>query len=112
MKKQNSIPKSLINTPYRKEMWKNVQEALKKIEKAIPISSAYVLGSFTTKKKRPADVDFILLLKTKDRDPKSNWSVDLVLAPDNAFGEKTLEDAKQWMKQKYGAKKSAVIRIK
>ena len=92
-------------------MWDNSRKILLKLEKALPISSAYLLGSFTTKKKRPADVDFILLLKIKDNDKKSKWSVDLVLAPENKYGDFVLKDAKKWMKQKYGAKKSAVIKL-
>ena len=92
-------------------MWSNSKKILTKIEKILPISSAYLLGSFTTKKKRPADVDFIILLQTKGKS-KSNWSVDLVIAPDGRHGKFVLEDAKKWMKQKYGSKKSAVIRLK
>lgn len=101
----------LLNSPYRKELWKNSQEFLKHIEKVVPVSSVHLLGSFTTKKKRPADVDFIILLKTK-KNIKSKWSVDIVLAPDNKHGEFVLQDAARWMKQKYGSKKSAVIKIK
>lgn len=77
----------------------------------IPISSIHLMGSFTTNKKRPADVDFILLLKTNKK-AKSNWSVDIVLAPDNKHGDTILEDAEKWMKQKYGTKKSSVIKLK
>lgn len=109
---KNKIPQSLLRTATRKELWKNAQRIMEKIEKVIPVSSAHLLGSFTTAKKRPADVDFILLLKAGEKNARANWSVDLVIAPDNASGERTLEDAKQWMKQKYGAKKSAVIRLK
>lgn len=110
MKTKDSY-QELLNSPYRKELWKNSQEFLKHIEKVVPVSSIHLLGSFTTKKKRPADVDFIILLKTK-KNTKSKWSVDIVLAPDNAHGEFVLQDAKKWMQQKYGAKKSAVIRLK
>jgi hypothetical protein len=106
------IPEELINTKYRKEMWKNSQKILKKLEKILPISSIHLLGSFTTKKKRPADVDFIIMIQTKDKNPKSKWSVDISFTPNNKFGKSTLEDAKKWMKQKYGTKKSVVIRIK
>jgi len=105
------IPKSLLNSKYRKEMWGNSLKIIKKLEKTLPISSAYLLGSFTTKKKRPADVDLIILLKTKDK-TKSNWSVDFVIAPESEHGDLLLEDAKKWMKQKYGAKKSAFIKLK
>ncbi len=51
-------------------MWANSKKIIKQIEKILPISSAYLLGSFTAKKKRPADVDFIILLKTINN-PKS-----------------------------------------
>ncbi len=108
---KSKIPKNLLNSKYRKEMWKNSQKIIKAIEKVLPISSAYLLGSFTTKKRRPGDVDFIILLQTKDNS-KSKWSVDLAIAPDNKHGEFILEDVKKWMKQKYGSKKSAVIKIK
>ena len=106
-----SIPKKLLNSPYRRELWENSKGFIRKVEKIIPISSLHLLGSFTTKKKRPADVDFILLLKT-NKNNNSNWSVDIVLAPDNKHGDFILEDAKKWMKQKYGAKKSSVTRLK
>lgn len=85
---------------------------LQTLEKALPISQAYILGSFTTAKRRPADVDFILLLKLKGNTPKANWSVDLVLAPDNPHGEFILEDARKWMKQKYGTKKFTMLQLK
>ena len=109
---ENKIPKNLLNTKYRKEMWKNSEKIIKKLEKIVPFSSAYLLGSFTTKKKRPADVDFIILLKMKDKNTKSKWSVDLVISPDNKYGETVVKDASRWMKQKYGAKKSAFIKLK
>jgi hypothetical protein len=108
---KQTIPKKLLNSTYRKELWDNSQKIIRQLEKFLPISSAHLLGSFTTKKKRPADVDFIILLRTKDK-PKSKWSVDLVIAPENEHGNFVLEDAKKWMKQKYGAKKSAVIKLK
>ena len=106
------IPKKLLGTKYRKEMWTNAEHILKKVERIIPISSAYVLGSFTTKKRRPADVDFILLVNTQEKKPTSKWSIDFVISPDNAYGQMVLADARRWMKQKYGTKKSAVIKIR
>ncbi|MBW3022742.1 hypothetical protein KY308_01400, partial [Candidatus Woesearchaeota archaeon] len=78
---KQEIPKKLLNSKYRKEMWDNSKKIINKIEKSIPISSAYLVGSFSTKKKRPADVDFIILLNTKSR-TKSKWSVDIVISPD------------------------------
>lgn len=110
---KEKIPKEILNSDYRREMWKNSNNIINQIEKTIPISSAYLLGSFASTKKRPADVDFIILLKSKKGSKsKSNWSVDMVIAPDNKHGEFILEDAKKWMKQKYGSKKSAVIKLK
>ena len=93
-------------------MWENVKIIVKKIEKILPIKSAYILGSFTTKKSRPADIDFILLLQTKENNKKAKWSVDLVIAPDNDYGKYRLADADQWVKEKYGLKKSAMIKLK
>ena len=107
-----NIPKSLLKTKYRKEMWTNSQTILKKLEKALPVASIHLRGSFTTKKKRPADVDFIILLKTKESRQNAKWSVDFVVAPDNKYGNLVLKDAEQWMKQKYGSKRTAVIKLK
>ena len=108
---KQDIPNSLINSKYRKELWNDSKKIIKKIDKMLPISSAYLLGSFASKKKRPADVDFIILLKTTDNH-KSKWSVDMVIAPENKHGNFILEDAKKWMKQKYGSKKYSVIKLK
>jgi len=66
-------------------MWNESKKIVKKLDRVIQIESAYVLGSFTVNKKRPADVDFILLLKTKEN-KQTKWSVDLVIAPDNEYG--------------------------
>lgn len=103
-------PKELLNSPYRREMWKNVQEIVKKIKTVLPISEMHMTGSFTSKKKRPADVDFMVLLHTPVN-KKKKWSVDLVIVPDNKHGREILEDNKKWMKQRYG-KKSGHIRWK
>jgi len=111
MIKKSKIPYNLLNNTYRRELWKNSQQIIKQIEKNISISSAYLLGSFSSTKKRPADVDFILLLKTNQNN-KAAWSVDMVIAPDNDHGNFVLEDAKKWMKQKYGSRRSAVIKVK
>ena len=108
---KNKIPTKLLKSSYRKELWSNAEQILAKIEKVIPISSMHLLGSFTTKKRRPANVDFIIMLHTPSEN-RSKWSLDIAIAPDNQYGEKILEDAKKWMKQKYGSKKSAVIKFK
>ncbi len=106
------ITKKLLGSKYRQEMWQNAERIIKALEKVLPISEAYVMGSFTTKKPRPADVDFIVLLKTKERDPKRKWAVDLVIAPDNKYGQFVLEDGDEWVKEKYGLDKSTMIRLK
>jgi len=92
-------------------MWENASRIIKKLEKILPIEAVYLRGSFTTKKKRPADVDFIILLKEKTKNKKDKWSVDFVIAPNNKYGEEVLQDADLWMKQKYGAKKSMMLKI-
>jgi hypothetical protein len=54
-----TIPPELLGSPYRQELWKNAKKVIEKLEKVIPISEAYLLGSYTTVKNRPADVDFM-----------------------------------------------------
>jgi len=106
------IPKRLINSKYRRELWRQSQKTIRKLARVLPISEIYLRGSFTTQKKRPADVDFIILLKTKTRNHREKWSVDFVVVPDNAYGNFILEDAGKWMRQKYGTKKSAFLKLK
>lgn len=108
---ENKIPKRLLKSAYRMELWKNAEAIVKKVEKVLPISSMYVIGSFVSQKRRPADVDFVVMLKTKDKN-NTKWSFDLLIAPDNKHGDYMFEDCKKWMKQKYGAKKSTVIRYR
>ena len=108
---KEKIPENFLNSEFRKEMWKNSKEILKKLEKILPITSIYLLGSFTTAKKRPQDIDVVILLKTKAEE-KKEWSVDFQVVPDNAYGEWMLEECRKWMKRKYGARKSAVIKLK
>jgi len=106
------LPKELLNSKYRKEMYKKAEDIMKKLENILPVSSVYLLGSFTTKKRRPADVDFMILLKTKENKKNSKWAVDLALVPDNRYGDSVLKDTRKWMKQKYGSKKTEVIKLK
>ena|SRR3989338_11013218 len=108
MKKQP--PKNLLKSKYRKEMWKNVEVIVQKIKKVLPISEMHLMGSFTSKKSRPSDVDFMVLLHTS-ANKKKNWSVDLVIVPDNEHGKEVLEDNKKWVQQRYG-KKSGHIKWK
>lgn len=111
IKAMSQIPKALLKTKYRREMWKQSQEIVKKLTEVLPITSVHVLGSFTTKKERPADVDFIVFCKTKEKKKSAKWSADITIAPDNDYGKFVLEDADKWVKEKYGLKKSTTIRI-
>ena len=109
---KNATLKELLKSRYRREMWKNARSVLKKLENVLPISSVYLLGSFTTAKRRPQDIDVIIFLKAKTKRKKEKWSVDFQLVPDNRYGNWMLGECKKWMKYKYGAKKSAVIKLK
>ncbi len=93
-------------------MWRNSKKIISRLEKVLPISSVHVHGSFSTRKKRPNDVDFIILLNTKEKDPKSKWSVDMVIAPDNRFGKNVLKDTDKYVMKKYGLKNSRTVRLK
>jgi hypothetical protein len=109
MKKQP--PKHLLQSKYRRELWEGVGPIIRRIEKALTISEMHLMGSFNSKKKRPSDIDFAVLLKTPIN-KKRNWSVDLlVIAPDNKYGRAVLADNKKWVKQRYG-KKSGHIKWK
>jgi hypothetical protein len=105
------IPKKLLSNKYRKESWNNVEKIIKQISKNLPITSMEIIGSFATKKKRPADVDFMVLLKTTKNNNKK-WSVDLVIAPDNKHGKGVSDDAHKWVAQKYGKKNYTSFRLK
>jgi hypothetical protein len=90
----------LLNNDYRKLVWEKSKELILKISSVINIDKVIVLGSFTTTKERPADVDFIVMIKTKDTD--EDWSTDIQFVPSNNFGQQTIDDAEIWMKEKYG----------
>ena len=109
--KMKQLPKKFLRSQYRRKLWKQAQIIIKKLNRVIPVSAVYVRGSFTSKKKRPADVDFIILLQTKSK-KNERWSFDVVIAPDNKHGKEILKDAELWMKQKYGAKNSETVRLK
>ncbi len=94
-------PKELLNSKYRKEMWNNSKKIINRLEKVLPISSVHVHGSFSTRKKRPNDVDFIVLLNIKEKDQKSKWSVDMVIAPENRFGKNVLKDTDKYRELRY-----------
>ena len=107
-----TIPKELLNSKYRKEMWKHYKKVVKKLEKILPISAIHMLGSFTTAKIRPQDIDVVIFLKTKPTKKNEKWSVDFQLVPDNRYGKWMLDESTKWMKHKYGAKKSRLIKLK
>ena len=81
-------------------MWQKSKELVDKISQVIDVEKIIVLGSFTTEKQRPADVDFQILVKTKD--PTEDWSTDIQFVPNNKFGEEIINDAEKWMFEKYG----------
>mgnify|MGYP001562879573 CR=1 FL=1 len=105
------IPYKFLTSKYRYDMWRNVSRVLRKIEKALPITHIYLLGSFMSKKRRPADVDCMVLIRVKNK-RSVPWSLDFVIVPDGSYGDGVVADARKWMKQKYGAKKSAFIKLK
>lgn len=93
-------------------MWAQVVPNLKKMIKHLPVEEVYVMGSFSSKKKRPADIDFMVLFKTKDAQKNEKWSFDFVVAPNNKHGETVFEDVRKWMQQKYGKKNFEIMKIK
>lgn len=97
----------LLNNEYRKLIWNKSKELINKISTVVDIEKVIVLGSFTTEKTRPADVDFIVIIKTKDN--QENWSTDIQFVPSTTFGDNTIEDAKKWMNEKYGDNKYQII---
>ena len=107
---KTKINKKYLNNDYRKVMWKNYEELIKKIETVIPISSAYLVGSFASSKERPADVDLLLFTKTK-KNSNEDWAIDLEIVPDNKFGKEALKDVKKWCKEKY-KDKGGVLKLK
>jgi hypothetical protein len=86
---------------YRDFIWLKSKDLVSKISTVIDIEKVVVLGSFTTKKERPADVDFIVMIKTKDKG--EDWSTDIQFVPSTKFGEDTIKDAYKWMEEKYGS---------
>lgn len=93
---------------YRKLMWEKSRELVSKISNVVDIEKIILLGSFTTNKERPADVDFIVMVKTKDTE---DWSTDIQFVPSNKFGDETILDAKKWMEEKYGKDNYEVIEL-
>ena len=109
-----NIPKEFVKSKFRKEMWKNASDIIESLEKVLPVKSIHVVGSFATAKKRPADVDLAIVLKTGSKKGNKNkkWSVDMVIIPDNKYGRKVFKDARDWVFEKYGKKKASIVRLK
>jgi len=95
-----SVVEKFLDNGYRKLIWDKSKQLIGKISTVIDIDKVVVLGSFTTKKERPADVDFIVMIKTKDSG--EDWSTDIQFVPSTKFGEETIADAGKWMEEKYG----------
>ena len=104
--------KEFLNSEFRSNQWRQAEKFLKLIEKALPIKSIYLVGSFTTKKKTPGDIDIIVYLETKEKLENSKWAIDFTISPDNAYGKKVLQETEEWVKRKYGIKKSLTIKLK
>lgn len=105
------IPAKLLRSRYRKNLWKEAVEVINNLEKIVPISGLYLMGSYATKKKKPADIDFIVLLKTKSKQ-KKQFALDFVIIPDNKHGSKIMKETKNWMKQRYGEGKFDFLELK
>lgn len=110
--KFQALPKKLFRTKYRRELWVNAKKIVRELDRVIPIKHAYIMGSFTTRKKRPGDVDFIILLQVSEKKKNTKWCVDLVIAPDNKYGKYVLDDEDKWVKERYGLKKSTLVKLK
>lgn len=106
------IPKSMLQSNYRKFAWRAAEKFLRDLEQVCDISEAYVFCSFTAGKRRPADVDLIVFVKLGDKRYGTSWSVDLTFVPDNQHGTAVLQDTDKWMRQKYGKHNYEIVRIK
>ena len=83
-------------------MWKDASRIIKGFDKRFKFSEIYAIGSFVSKKKRPADIDFTVVAKMKNE--SSAWPIDIVLVPKNHDSMYYIEDIRKWMKQRYGPK--------
>ena len=106
-----AVSASRLNSDYRINQWKHTQEIIKKLKQILPITSIRIVGSFTTKKETPGDIDCIIFIKTEEKSQNAKWAIDLTIAPDNDYGKKVLFETEEWVKQKYGIKKSPTIKL-
>lgn len=82
------------------------------MEKFLTIKAIYLVGSFTTQKKSPGDIDVIIYVETEEKLKNSKWAIDFMISPNNAYGKKVLTETEEWVKKKYGLKKSPTIKLK
>ena len=101
------MKKAFLSSKYRRNMWKKTQEILNIFKKNFNISSTYLYGSFTTKKKEPKDIDLIVLIKNKSK-KSDKWAINVQIAPDNEKGKFILEDADKYK----SVTKSKIIKLK
>jgi hypothetical protein len=111
MPRQIKISKKFLTSRYRRDLWRQALPSLKKMLRFLPVQEVYVIGSFSSRKRRPADVDFMVLFKVLPKNKKDKWSFDFIVAPDNAHGKFVFKDVDQWMRQKYGRKNFKIERI-
>lgn len=109
---KKTIPKKLLRTKFRRIMWAQSKRIINKLEKLLPIEESYLMGSFSTRKSSPADVDFMIVLKVPENQAKIKWAVDMVIVPNNKYGEIVLNDAERWVKKKYNLKNYSMLRLK
>lgn len=103
------IPKNLLSSKQRKEMWKDASKIIAKLDKKLKFCEIYAVGSFVSKKKRPADIDFTLVVKTKSKENPC-WPIDIVIVPKSDKTNFYLKDIEKWMKSRYG--KVKIIKLK
>lgn len=96
----------LLESKRRRVMWANASDLIRRVCEVLPVKRIVVLGSFTTDKPRPADVDFIVLLGME-----GDWDADVVFVPDNEHGRSVEGDARKWMAEKYGEGNFEVVEL-
>lgn len=99
---KSGVPKAWLRSKRRRAMWREAEAVLRAVSAALPVSRVHAMGSFTTRKRRPADVDFVVVLRVPPSRRGQDWSFDLVLAPEGKHGDRVVKDVRAWMRQKYG----------
>ena len=109
MNNKMKIPSKFLGSKRRKEMWKDASEIVKKLDQELNFSQIYIVGSFISKKKRPADIDFTVVAKLKHK--KAAWPMDIVLVPEGDKMDFYLNDINKWVKTRYKSK-CGMIKLK